>query len=71
WAPFHNEGKWDLAQFLMKNISQTKINEFLKLSLVSFDSIQTGPVWTCEMIDVVGNVVGEDGRMRWEQLELW
>ncbi|KAI5989448.1 hypothetical protein EDC04DRAFT_2873164 [Pisolithus marmoratus] len=86
WAPFCNDSKRDLSQFLMKNVSQTKIDEFLKLLLVhdsgvSFasvhaflkhvDSLQTGPAWTCEMIDVAGNVVGEDGRMRWEQLELW
>ncbi|KAI6156715.1 hypothetical protein BKA82DRAFT_4009271 [Pisolithus tinctorius] len=34
WAPFQNKNEWDLACFLMKNMGQTKINEFLKLSLV-------------------------------------
>ncbi|KIO14800.1 hypothetical protein M404DRAFT_93262, partial [Pisolithus tinctorius Marx 270] len=34
WAPFQNENEWDLARFLMKNMGQTKIDEFLKLSLV-------------------------------------
>ncbi|KAI6156712.1 hypothetical protein BKA82DRAFT_4325524 [Pisolithus tinctorius] len=77
WAPFQNKNEWDLACFLMKNMGQTKINEFLKLSLVresgvSFssahaflkyvDSLRTGPAWTCEMIDVVGDT---------EQVELW
>ncbi|KAI6009183.1 hypothetical protein EDC04DRAFT_2871408 [Pisolithus marmoratus] len=89
WAPFHNEGEWDLAHFLMKNVGQTKMDEFLKLLLVhvicqsgvSFanacaflkyvDSLQTGPAWTCEMIDIVGDVVAEDGSTQWEQLELW
>ncbi|KAI6027895.1 hypothetical protein PISMIDRAFT_18051 [Pisolithus microcarpus 441] len=34
WAPFHNEEEWELAHFLMKNVGQTKIDDFLKLSLV-------------------------------------
>ncbi|KIN92671.1 hypothetical protein M404DRAFT_172847, partial [Pisolithus tinctorius Marx 270] len=86
WAPFQNKNEWDLACFLMKNMGQTKINEFLKLSLVresgvSFssahaflkyvDSLRTGPAWTCEMIDVVGDAVTEDGSWRREQVELW
>ncbi|KAI5995121.1 hypothetical protein EDD15DRAFT_2387675 [Pisolithus albus] len=86
WAPFHNEEEWELARFLMKNVGQTKIDDFLKLSLVRqsgvgfanaraflkyVDSLRTGPAWTCEMIDVVGDVVAEDGSTRWEQLELW
>ncbi|KAI6021999.1 hypothetical protein EDC04DRAFT_2869790 [Pisolithus marmoratus] len=88
WSPFQSEEEWDLAHFLMKNVGQTKIDEFLKLSLVhvhqsgvSFssmhtflkyiDSLQTGPAWTCEMIDVMGDIATEDGNMRWEQLELW
>ncbi|KAI6016277.1 hypothetical protein BKA83DRAFT_4465384 [Pisolithus microcarpus] len=86
WAPFHSEGEWELARFLMKNIGQTRIDEFLKLDIVqqngvSFDNAQsllkymdklcTGPAWTCEMIDVEGDVVTEDGMMKHEQLELW
>ena len=35
WAPFHDEDKWELGQFMMKNLGQTKINELLKLSSVS------------------------------------
>ncbi|KIK14334.1 hypothetical protein PISMIDRAFT_117262, partial [Pisolithus microcarpus 441] len=86
WAPFHSEGEWELARFLMKNIGQTRIDEFLKLDIVrqngvSFDNarsllkyvdkLRTGPAWTCEMIDVEGDVVTEDGTMKREQLELW
>ncbi|KAI6017785.1 hypothetical protein BKA83DRAFT_17150 [Pisolithus microcarpus] len=67
WAPFQNEEEWELARFLMKNVGQMKINDFLKLSLVR----QSGVTWTCEMIDVVGDAVAEDGSTRWEQLELW
>ena len=35
------------------------------------DSLRTGPAWTCEMIEVVGDVVGEDGHLKQEQLEFW
>ena len=35
WAPFRNEDEWELAQFLMKNLGQTKTDELLKLSFVS------------------------------------
>ena len=34
-APFCDEDEWELAQFLMKNLGQTKIDEFLKLPSVS------------------------------------
>ncbi|KAI6022608.1 hypothetical protein EDC04DRAFT_2900778 [Pisolithus marmoratus] len=34
WSPFQSEEEWDLACFLMKNVGQTKIDEFLKLSLI-------------------------------------
>ncbi|KAI5987191.1 hypothetical protein EDD15DRAFT_2174021 [Pisolithus albus] len=86
WAPFHNEGEWELARFLMKNVGQTKMDEFLRLDIVrksgvSFDnarsflkyvdSLRTGPGWACEMIDVEGDIVAEDGSLRRERLELW
>jgi len=35
------------------------------------DSLYTGPAWTCEMIDVEGDLVGEDGAMKQETVELW
>ncbi|KAI6029034.1 hypothetical protein EDC04DRAFT_2605660 [Pisolithus marmoratus] len=34
WSPFQSKEEWDLAHFLMKNVGQTKIDEFLKLSLI-------------------------------------
>ncbi|KIM69846.1 hypothetical protein SCLCIDRAFT_19625 [Scleroderma citrinum Foug A] len=86
WAPFHDEDEWELSQFLMKNLSQTKIDEYLKLSSVrksgvsfknvhSFlkhvDSLYSGPGWTCQMIDVEGDMEGEDGVLKQETLELW
>jgi hypothetical protein len=35
WAPFDDEGEWELAQFLIKEVSQMAANKYLKLSIVS------------------------------------
>ncbi|KAI6103380.1 hypothetical protein F5141DRAFT_962869, partial [Pisolithus sp. B1] len=83
WAPFHSEEEWELARFLMKNVGQTRMDEFLKLDInsVSFDNawsllkyvdkLHTGPAWMCEMIAVEGDIVTEDETLKCEQLELW
>ena len=36
WAPFRDKEEWELAQWLLKNVGQTKIDEFLKLDIVSY-----------------------------------
>lgn len=35
------------------------------------DKLQTGPGWYCEIVDLAGDQVGEDGRTLLEDLELW
>lgn len=35
WAPFEDNDEWQLAQFLIKEVSQTAANKYLKLSIVS------------------------------------
>ncbi len=35
WAPFEAEGEWELAQFLIKEVSQMAVNKYLKLPIVS------------------------------------
>ena len=35
------------------------------------DKLWIGPGWYCEIIDLAGNQVGEDGRTLAEDLELW
>ena len=35
WAPFESQDEWDLAQWLMKNVGQKSIDEYLKLPIVS------------------------------------
>lgn len=38
-APFNNDKEWNLAKWLIKNVSQTGIEEFTKLDIVSDYSI--------------------------------
>ena len=35
WTPFHNEKEWELAQWLIKNVGQKSMDEFLKLPIAS------------------------------------
>ena len=35
WTPFHSQKKWDLAKWLIKNVGQKSIDEFLQLPIVS------------------------------------
>jgi hypothetical protein len=35
WAPFEDEGDWELAQWLMKHAGQNAIDEYLKMGVVS------------------------------------
>ncbi|KAG5649098.1 hypothetical protein H0H81_006309, partial [Sphagnurus paluster] len=39
WAPFENQEEWDLAQWLIKTVGQTSIDEYLKLPIVSCDKV--------------------------------
>ncbi|KAJ6586000.1 hypothetical protein B0H19DRAFT_1250743 [Mycena capillaripes] len=87
WAPFEDEDDWELAKWLAKNVTQTATDEYLKLGvtknrtkpsyhnkytfLKKIDSLPTGADWTCEIVTVPGNIVGEDGKMMVEDLELW
>lgn len=36
WAPFTNQKEWDLVQWLIKNVGQKSIDEYLKLPIASF-----------------------------------
>jgi hypothetical protein len=35
WGPFEDEAEWQLAEWLIKNVSQTQTDAFLKLPIVS------------------------------------
>ncbi|EPQ50354.1 hypothetical protein GLOTRDRAFT_21436, partial [Gloeophyllum trabeum ATCC 11539] len=34
WAPFESEEEWGLAQWLIKNVGHTQLNEYLNLPIV-------------------------------------
>ncbi|KAH7918147.1 hypothetical protein BV22DRAFT_1134820 [Leucogyrophana mollusca] len=70
WAPFRDEDEWELARFLMKNLGQNKIDEFLQLP-IRIDALRTGPDWQCELIDIAGDQVRDDGKIKHEKVELW
>ncbi|KAG1734815.1 hypothetical protein EDB19DRAFT_1996509 [Suillus lakei] len=71
WSPFEDEEEWDLAHWLVKNLGQTRTEEFLKLpitqnhSRLSFhnnrsflqhvDKLPCGPGWSCKKVTLIGN----------------
>ncbi|KAH9974860.1 hypothetical protein BJV74DRAFT_879658 [Russula compacta] len=79
-GPFEDEEEWELARWLIKEVSQTATDKFLKLPITKnrthpsyssnykflkiIDSLPTGPEWTCKMIKVTGD-------LETELLELW
>ncbi|KAG1867247.1 hypothetical protein DFJ58DRAFT_904528 [Suillus subalutaceus] len=87
WSPFEDEEEWDLAHWLVKNLGQTRTEEFLKLpitqnrSRLSFhnnrsflqrvDKLPRGPGWSCKKVTVRGNIEDEKGEMLQEEVELW
>ena len=39
WVPFEDQAEWDLACWLIRNVGQKSIDEYLKLPIVSSDSL--------------------------------
>ena len=54
-------------QMLKSGVSFNNTCSFIKC----IDSLNTGLSWTCEMVNVEGDMVGEDGAMKQEMVELW
>ncbi|KIM38488.1 hypothetical protein M413DRAFT_30038 [Hebeloma cylindrosporum] len=87
WAPFASEEEWQLARWLSQRVGHKAIDEYLKLPIVrdrsglSFhnsysylkkvDQLPTGPEWHCEIVQVPGDKLGDDGKPMVENLELW
>ncbi|KAG1859331.1 hypothetical protein DFJ58DRAFT_875622 [Suillus subalutaceus] len=73
--------EWGLAQWIVKNLGQTRTDKFLKLPIPSFhnncsflqriDELQHGPGWSCKKVTVCGNHEDEDGAFLEEEVELW
>ncbi|KAG2031754.1 hypothetical protein BDR03DRAFT_840265, partial [Suillus americanus] len=70
WSPFEDVEEWDLAQWLVKNLGQTRTDEFLKLP-IHVDKLPHGPGWTCKKVTVHGNCEDENSEMMQEDVELW
>ncbi|KAJ7501398.1 hypothetical protein B0H11DRAFT_1653535, partial [Mycena galericulata] len=71
WEPFESEDEWELARWLVTSgTSQTKVDEFLKLKK-RIDALPQGPKWECYPFELVGDELGEDGKLRTEILEIW
>ncbi|KAF8810265.1 hypothetical protein BYT27DRAFT_7092407, partial [Phlegmacium glaucopus] len=87
WAPFSSKKEWELATWLMKGMNQKATEQYLSLPIVSDDSnlsfhnnysflkkvdqLPIGPSWSCEIVKVEGDCVGNDGEKMSEELELW
>ncbi|KAG1764172.1 hypothetical protein EV702DRAFT_1189751 [Suillus placidus] len=85
WSPFEDAGIW--LQWLVKNLGQTRTDEFLKLPItqnrtkVSFhnnraflqkvDGLPHGPEWSCRKVTVRGNLDDENGVPLQDEVELW
>ena len=52
---------------LQTSVSFNNTRSFLK----HINSLYSGPAWTCELIDIEGDVMGEDGTWKQETVELW
>ncbi|KAG1861276.1 hypothetical protein F4604DRAFT_1882477 [Suillus subluteus] len=87
WSPFEDAEEWDLAEWLVKNLGQTRTDEFLKLPItrnrtkLSFhnnrsflqrvDALPRGPGWSCRKVTVRGNKEDEFGAPLEEEVKLW
>ncbi|KAG2099222.1 uncharacterized protein F5147DRAFT_640620 [Suillus discolor] len=87
WAPFADEEEWGLAEWMIKNLGQTRTDEYLKLPITknrtkpSFhnnrtflkrvDELPHGTSWSCKKVMVQGNREDEDGRTLSEEVEIW
>ncbi|TFK58263.1 hypothetical protein BDN72DRAFT_747421, partial [Pluteus cervinus] len=85
--PFEDLDEWGVARWLIRNVSQSATDEYLKLPSVQkhghlsfhnkysfmkkIDQLPTGPEWTCEVVQVTGDQPGPTGLTMTEDLELW
>ncbi|KAG1810083.1 uncharacterized protein HD556DRAFT_1453102, partial [Suillus plorans] len=91
WAPFDDgyvaREEWGLAEWLVKNLGQTRTDEFLKLPITqnrmkpsfhnnrSFlqkvDELPHATAWSCKKVKVQGNKTDEKGQTLHEEVEVW
>ncbi|KAI5886664.1 uncharacterized protein SCHCODRAFT_02517285 [Schizophyllum commune H4-8] len=87
YAPFGSLDEWEHLRWLVTSgTSQRKIDEYLKMKSVhaiglpyhnkasffrAVDQLPQAPGWSCRSWTVKGNVVGKDGAVETENVELW
>ncbi|KAG2360239.1 hypothetical protein BDR07DRAFT_1452072 [Suillus spraguei] len=87
WAPFNDGEEWGLAAWLVKNLGQTRTDEFLKLLITqnrmkpffhnnrSFlqkvDKLPHTAAWSCKKVKVQGNKTDEKGQTLHEEVKVW
>ncbi|KAG1807924.1 hypothetical protein EV424DRAFT_1575547 [Suillus variegatus] len=91
WAPFDDgyvaREEWGLAKWLVKNLGQTRTDEFLKLPITqnrtkpsfhnsrSFlqkvDELPHVTAWSCKKVKVQGNETDEKGQTLHEEVKVW
>ncbi|KAI0349104.1 hypothetical protein OH77DRAFT_1465723 [Trametes cingulata] len=86
-APFRDEDDWELAKWLVEEVTQSGIDRYLKLNStrngpapssknkVSFfkkiDQLPVGPEWICDIVEITGDRVGPNGQFQTETVEIW
>ncbi|KAH9947697.1 hypothetical protein B0H21DRAFT_778363 [Amylocystis lapponica] len=86
-GPFRDEGEWELARWLMKNVGHNQAEQFLKLPIIQqrvhpayptkdtllkvIDSLPGGVDWICKEMNQTGDLLDADGKPMSEMLELW
>ncbi|KAG1778110.1 hypothetical protein EV702DRAFT_1179094 [Suillus placidus] len=86
WAPFADAEEWGLVRWLVSQVGQNAIDEFMKLPIMSclntlftskytlmkaIDQLPHGTEWQLKRINVEGNKLTNNGQCKTEELELW
>ncbi|KAG2066523.1 hypothetical protein BDR04DRAFT_1129984 [Suillus decipiens] len=66
WLTFVTREEWELAEWLIRSLRQTRTDEFLKLPILPH-----GPAWSCKKVSIQGNQTNENGQLLHEDVELW
>ncbi|KAI0361041.1 hypothetical protein OH77DRAFT_1443024 [Trametes cingulata] len=86
-SPFRDGDDWELAKWLVEEVTQSGIDRYLKLrstrdgfapsskNKVAFfkkiDQLPVGPEWICDIVEITGDRVGADGQFVTENVEIW
>ncbi|KAI0058658.1 hypothetical protein BV25DRAFT_1871945 [Artomyces pyxidatus] len=80
WAPFDDEGEWQLAEWMIRTLGQSPVSVKREMDLSfhnnrsflkKIDALPRGPKWECETLVVEGDLLDENGKPKTEEVELW